>query len=343
MRPVSIAGFAQLPQVRRDTSFDEAEQVQRVTAAALADAGLQRSDVGFTCSGSNDYVMGRPFSFVSALDGLGAWPPIRESHVETDGAWALYEAWVRLQHGDVDVALVYAFGKSSLGPVSTVQTLMLDPYFLAPLGIDPLAMAALQARVMLDQGRATERDFAEAVVRSRRHSRTNKNVPAVEETTVEALLAAPWLASPLRAHDASIRTDGAAAIVLTVGGTGPRIRGISHRIDTHFPGSRDLGRCPSVEGAAAAIGLVPAHLDAAELHAPYSSQEVLLAQALQLPAGVVINPSGGALAAETPMVAGLVRIGEAAQAIRGGARQVLAHATSGPCLQHNLLCLLEAS
>ena len=145
MRPVSIAGFAQLPQVLRDTSFDEAEQVQRVTAAARADAGLQRSDVGFTCSGSNDYVMGRPFSFVSALDGLGAWPPIRESHVETDGAWALYEAWVRLQHGDVDVALVYAFGKSSLGPVATVQTLMLDPYFLAPLGIDPLSMAALQA------------------------------------------------------------------------------------------------------------------------------------------------------------------------------------------------------
>lgn len=343
MRPVSIAGFAQLPQVLRDTTRDEAEQVQQVTAAALADAGLRRSDVGFTCSGSNDYVMGRPFSFVTALDGLGAWPPIRESHVETDGAWALYEAWVRLQHGDIDVALVYAFGRSSLGPVDAVQTLMLDPYVLAPLGISPLALAALQARVLLQQGRATERDFAEVVARSHRHRRANKNVPDASEMSVEDLLAAPTIASPLRAHDASVRTDGAAAIVLTVGGPGPRIRGISHRMDAHFPGSRDLGRCASVEGAAAALGLNPGSLDAVELHAPYSSQEVLLGQALQLPVGVAVNLSGGALAAETPMVAGLVRIGEAANQVRAGARQVLAHATSGPCLQHNLLCLLEAS
>jgi hypothetical protein len=55
-----------------------------------------------------------------------------------------------------------------------------------------------------------------------------------------------------------------------------------------------------------------------------------------------VNPSGGALCAETPMVAGLLRIGEAAAAVRRGARRALGHATSGPCLQHNLLCLLEA-
>ena len=32
-----------------------------------------------------------------------------------DGAWALYEAWVKLQLGEVDTALVYGFGKSSPG------------------------------------------------------------------------------------------------------------------------------------------------------------------------------------------------------------------------------------
>jgi hypothetical protein len=30
-----------------------------------------------------------------------------------DGAWALYEAWVRLHHGDIDTALVFGSGKSS--------------------------------------------------------------------------------------------------------------------------------------------------------------------------------------------------------------------------------------
>lgn len=344
MRPVHVSGFAQLPQVLRDATHDEAEQVQLVTAAALADAGLARTDVGFTCSGSNDYVMGRPFSFVSALDGLGAWPPIRESHVEMDGAWALYEAWVRLQHGDVDVALVYAFGKSSLGNVDAVHTLMLDPYVLAPLGVGPLALAALQARVLLDRGLCTERDFAEVVLRARRHGARNGNVPRSPSTDIDALLSAPPLASPLRAHDAAVRTDGAAAIVLTVGGKGPRISGLAHRIDTHHPGSRDLAISRSATLAGEAAGLGDRPVDAAELHVPYSAQERVLTRALGLGPNVLINPSGGTLVAETPMVAGLVRIGEAANLVRtGAATRALGHATSGPCLQHNLVCVLEAT
>jgi hypothetical protein len=42
------------------------------------------------------------------------------------------------------------------------------------------------------------------------------------------------------------------------------------------------------------------------------------------------------------MVSGLLRVGEAWNAIRrGDARRALAHAQSGPCLQQNLVCLLE--
>ena len=37
------------------------------------------------------------------------------------------------------------------------------------------------------------------------------------------------------------------------------------------------------------------------------------------------------------------RLGEAARYIAGGnARRGIAHATSGPCLQQNLVCVLEA-
>src|SRR6266849_8343254 len=88
--------------------------------AAIAESGIPKADIGFVCSGSLDYLQGGPFAFVSGLDAVGAWPPIRESHVEMDSAWALYEAWVRLQHGDVDTALVYSFGKSSLGDLPIV-------------------------------------------------------------------------------------------------------------------------------------------------------------------------------------------------------------------------------
>ena len=98
----------------------------------LAQTGLKTSDIGFTCSGSTDYLAGRAFSFTMALDGVGAWPPISESHVEMDGAWALYEAWTKLLTGEADTALVYAYGKSSPGSVRDVLTRQLDPYYVAP-------------------------------------------------------------------------------------------------------------------------------------------------------------------------------------------------------------------
>lgn len=343
-RPVHIAGFAQLDHVRCDTTHDEAEMVRAATAAALADAGLSRSDVGFTCSGSDDYMMGRPFSFVMALDGVGAWPPIRESHVEMDAAWALYEAYVRLQHGDVDVALVYGFGRSSLGDLDAIGSLMMDPYTLAPLGVTPRAVDALQARALLDAGRITERQLAEIALRSRRDGNRNPRAPDADLSDVAELLAAPAVWSPLRAHDFSTRTDGAAAVVLRVGGGGPRIRGLAHRIDAHQPGTRDLTVARSAALAAEAAGAWEAPLDAAELYATATSHEVLLRDALRLGEGVALSPSGGALAAETPMVSGLVRIGEAANLIRhGGMRRTVAHAAQGAALQHNLVCVLEAT
>ena len=55
-----------------------------------------------------------------------------------------------------------------------------------------------------------------------------------------------------------------------------------------------------------------------------------------------INPSGGALAANPMMATGLVRVAEAARQItEGGRSRTLAHASSGPCLQQNLVCVLE--
>ena len=85
MRDVAIVSFSQLPSVKVIEAADEPELVQPVTSDAMKQVGLTQDDIGFTCSGSTDYLPGRPFSFVAAVDGLKAWPPIRESHVEMDG------------------------------------------------------------------------------------------------------------------------------------------------------------------------------------------------------------------------------------------------------------------
>ncbi len=345
---IAIVGFAQTPSVARADATEVQLLVPTVTEA-LERAGVDRRAIGFTCAGSCDYLTGGPFAFVANLEAAGAWPPISESHVEMDGAWALYEAWVRLQHGDIDTALVFGSGKSSPSDPVELWPQQLDPYYLAPLGLDPTSFAGLQARALIESGRATERDFAEVVARSRHNAQSNPNAQVSGDIAVDALLAEPYISAPLRRCDVPPVSDGAAAVVLARGdrarGLCERpawIRGIDHRIEAHLPGLRDLTSSASTALAARKAGYDGGPLDVAELSATYSPQELILREALGLGEGVDVNPSGGPLTANPIMAVGLVRIIEAAQRIVDGtADRALAHATAGQCLQQNLVCLLE--
>jgi acetyl-CoA acetyltransferase len=348
MRDVAIVSYANHA-VRREDQRNEVEILLPVVRAAMEPIGLKTQDMGFTVSGSSDYLAGQSFAFVSALDAVGPWPPISESHVEMDGAFALYEAWVRLQHGDIDTALVYCFGKSSPGDVARVLSLQLEPYILGPLWPDAVSLAALQARALLDSGKATEKDLARVVARSRRNAMSNPNAQLKGEYDEAGLLEEALYADPLRLHDCPGVADGAAVIVLAAGDRAREltdrpawIRGIDHRVDIQSPGSRDLTTSPSTTLAGKKAG-APANPDIAELHAPFSHQELILIEALGLDESTTsINPSGGALASNPVMVAGLARIGEAAKRIAAGeANTAVAHATSGPLLQQNLVCFLE--
>jgi len=348
MVDVAIVGYGQVPSVRC-TEITETQMVLDVTQQALRMAGIDRHDIGFTVSGSCDYLAGQAFAFVQTIEAIGAWPPISESHVEMDGAWAMYEGWTRLQEGDVDLVLVYSHGRSSPGTPWQVWPLQLDPYHLAPLGLDPWSLAALQARALLDAGVASERDFAEVVARNRANAVDNEYAQVSGKFDVDALLAEPYVRNPLRRHDLPPISDGAAAVVLASRGRAAAlaerpvwITGIDHRIDIHQPGMRDLTRSESTTRAAQAAGLADRPVQVAELSAPFSPQEVILRDALALDGSVEINPSGGALAANPVMVTGLVRVVEAARQVRERGRdRVLAHATAGQALQQNLVCILE--
>jgi len=226
----------------------------------------------------------------------------------------------------------------------------LDPYYLAPLVPDSISLAALQARALLDAGGCSERDLAEVAARSRENALDNPYAQIRKRTKVDRLLAEPYLVAPLRKHDCPPISDGACAVVLAAEPAAKRcndhpafITGIDHRVEAHALGARDLTRSRSTLLAAEHAGALAGTFDLAELHAPFTHQEIILRRALRLDAGVKVNPSGGALAANPMMVAGLARIGEAATRLsRGDGRRAIAHATSGPCLQQNLVCVLEA-
>jgi acetyl-CoA acetyltransferase len=352
---VAVIGFAQSPVVRRgEGTTTGVEMLVPIFAEVLASTGLARGDIGFWCSGSSDYLAGRAFSFVQAVDAIGAFPPVMESHVEMDAAWALYEAWVKILTGEADVALAYGFGKSSAGELRRLLALQLDPYLLAPLWPDSVSIAALQARLGIEAGIWSEKDMAEVAARSRAAAVTNPRAQLSGEVSAEELLGQPYVAEPLRAHDCAPVGDGAAVVILASGDRArelcPRpawITGFEHRIDSASLGARDLTTSPSAAEAGRAAGASGGAggrgIEIAELHAPFTHQQIILRNALGLGDAATVNPSGGVLAGNPMFAAGLARVGAAAREIMSGrAGRALGHATSGPALQQNLVCVLEA-
>ncbi|MEM7409451.1 MAG: thiolase domain-containing protein [Myxococcota bacterium] len=347
MRNVGIVSFAQSN--ARAEVRNEVEFLLPVVKEAVARSGMERTDIEFTCSGSSDFLQGQPFAFVLALDGVGAWPPIKESHVEMDGAFALYEAWVKIQTGEVDSAIIYSFGKTSPGDLAEVVALQLDPYCVTQLWPDADSVAGIQARLFLERSGKSERDLAEIAARSRRDAQDNPHAVTKGDFDVEKLLAEPYRTSPLRDHDCPTNTDGATVMVIAAEEKARElskrpvwIRGIDHRIDPPALGVRDLTSAPSAELAASKAGVGSDKVDFAELDAPYTHQELILREALGLADDLRVNPSGGSLCSRTLFSCGLNRIGDAFERIAAGdGDRAVAHATQGHCLQQNLVCVLE--
>ena len=97
------------------------------------------------------------------------------------------------------------------------------------------------------------------------------------------------------------------------------IRGIDHRIEPQALGVRDLTDVavdPHRRRRRRAWRDGP--VDVAELHAPFTHQELILRERWASATTWTINPSGGALAANPMMAAGLIRIGEVATRIHAG-------------------------
>jgi len=297
VRDVAIVSFAQSTPGLTDVEETETQLLFPVVNEALEKIGITRKDIGFTCSASCDYLAGAPFAFVQTLEATGAWPPISESHVEMDGAWALYEAWVRLQHGDIDIALAFSSGICSRADIREVLSIQLDPYYLAPLWLDPLSLGRLQA-----EAAGLE--------------------PPTEGPTYSDAAAAVILAAGDRARELVDRPAW--------------IAGIDHRSDAHYPGVRDLSTSVSARIAGEQAGVDKGPVDIAYVAAQFPHEAAILEQALGVSDahGLDTNPL---------MVSGLIQIGRAADAIiNGDASRVVGHATAGPCLQQNLVAVMEA-
>ena len=363
LRNVAVVAFAQAPIVASDEHRMATEILYPQVRRALADCGVERDAIDYQVAGSADYVDGRPFGFVAALDVLGTWPPRQDLHLEMDAAFAAYYAWIRMQAGDCDTALVCGYGKTSEGEPEHVLNLELDPYYQAPIGLTPTATAALQASAYMARTGATDRDLAGVAARNRQAGAKNPEAQLRAPASADELLRTPWVVEPLRKGYLPPIGDSAVCLVLAAEGKADAmcdrpawVHGVDQRIELQTLGARDLSRSAgarlATEKALAMAGVSSAReLDVVELTATTPAEELILREAMGLDGGgdrPAVNPSGGPLVAHPFMMTGLVRLGEAFRQLAGraegravlGARRALAHAAQGHCLQQNLVFVL---
>ena len=361
LRNVAVVAFSQAPVVARDERRIAPEILYPEVQRALAQCGVERDAIDYQVAGSSDYVDGRPFGFVAALDVMGSWPPRQDLHLEMDAAFAAHYAWIRMQAGDCDTALVCGYGKNSEGEPERVLNLELDPYYQAAIGLTPSATAALQASAFMARTGTSDRELAEVAAADRNAGARNPDALLREPTTADTLARTPWAVAPLRKGYLPPVGDSAVCVVLAAEGKAEKmcdqpawIHGVDQRVELQSLGARDIGRSAgaklAAEKALAMAGLGSARdADVVELSAATPAEELILREALGLEgSGPSLNPSGGPLCGHPIMMTGLIRLGEVFRQLSGRAgdhavpraRRAIAHAAQGHCLQHNLFFVL---
>jgi acetyl-CoA acetyltransferase len=367
LRDVAVVAFAQAPIVASDEHRTAPEMLHPQVMRALADAGVERGAIDYQIGGSSDFVDGRVFGFTQVLDVMGAWPPVEDSHLEMDAAFAAYYAWLRIQTGACDTAMVVGFGKPSEGELARVLNLQLDPFYQAAIGLDGVSTAALQASAYMARTGVGDAELAAVAARNRASGARNPDAQLRTAATAAALQATPWAVRPLRAGYLAPVGETAACLVLAAAGKAESmcdrpawIHGVDHRSEMQTLGARDLtrsaGAALATERALAMAGLRSAReVDVVELAAATPVEEMILREAMELPSALdagsdvpAVNPSGGPLAGHAIMSTGLIRLGEAFRQLAGragghavaGAERAIAHGTSGHCLQQNVVWVL---
>jgi len=363
LRNVAIVGYAQLPVVDRDHHRTATEMLYPVVVEALAQVGATRDQIDYQVSASTDYMDGRPFGFVAALDVMGSWPPRQDLHLEMDAAFAAYYAWLKIQTGEVDTAIVCGHGKTSEGEPERVLNLQLDPYYQAPLGLGPTATAALQASAYMARTGTTDADLARLAARRRAAGARNPDAQVRDAASAEALAATAWTMAPLRTGYVPPIGETATCLVLAAEEKATTfcdrpvwVQGVDHRSELQTIGARDITRSAGTKLAAeeafrmaGIAGAADAQL--AEIMATNPVEDLILCEALGIdPFGdrPVVSPSGGALCAHPIMNTGGIRLGETFRQLAGragdrtvaGATRAIAHAAQGHCLQQNVVWVL---
>lgn len=375
---IGIAGCAIHAPQRTDSRSLE-ESIYAVTRAALRDAGFKIEDVEGIVVAGNDELDGRAISVMMASGSVGGVDrdilstPSAAEHAFVLGA-------LRIASGQFANQLVVAWSPLEVDSINDALKVGTDPYWHRALPQDELATHGLQAAV-LEHAVPGVREMATAIVRKNRTQGAmaypDRPLGPVEGAFIASGKPTRW---PLTDTMVSPPAFGLVAMVLANAGDIAKhkiddvawIRGMGWATEPGFIGDRDLSQLPSLAAAcaqayeAAGIKGAATAFDLAEVADGTPYHELLAYEGLGLckretwgkhvtsgsfarGGKLPVNLSGGALSFNPVFCAGLVRIAEAANQMRGraglhqlaSARRAVAHAASGPAMHYNTVVVMD--
>jgi acetyl-CoA C-acetyltransferase len=191
------------------------ELMFEAASRAYADAGINpRTDIESFITCAEDYYEGFGIFDEFTPDQIGgALRPV--CTVSGDGLQGLASAYMQIQTGLLDVAMVEAHSKASdIVSLEGILEQGIDPIWNRPLGAHPYAYAGLEANAYLRKSRTPAKALAAVVAKNRRNGLLNPMAAygaAVDEAQAAA---SPERFAPLRALDISDPADGAVVLVV---------------------------------------------------------------------------------------------------------------------------------
>jgi len=332
------------------------ELMFEAASRAYADAGVDpRADVGSFVTCAEDYYEGFGIFDEFVPDQLGA--ALRPTcTVSGDGLQGLANAFMQIQTGLIEVAVVEAHSKISdvLTPLGIIEH-GLDPIWNKPLGFHPYVVAGLEAAAYLRATRTPTKALDAVVSKNRRNALRNPIAAYGAAVDADHVAASEARFEPLRSLDISGPADGAVVLVLASDRAARRlhanpvwIRGVGWASDSPSLETRDWAGATYARLAAgmayrlAKVRRPSTEVDFAEIDDRFSYKELQHLEALGLAksgeAGkaalrgayaadgrLPVNVSGGSLGCGNVFEAtGLHRAAEVTLQLRGdaGSRQI---------------------
>lgn len=221
---VHVAGVGMIPFTKPGRSETYSEMGEEAARRALADAGLDYTQVQQAYVG---YVYGDSTSGQAALYGLGQTgiPIINVNNNCATGSSALWLARQAVASGTVDCALALGFEQMVPGALGSVYTDRPNPMQRQESlrdelqGTDPNSPMAAQffggaGQAYVDEFGIDPAVFAEISVKARKHAANNPTAVFRDPVTVDEVLNSPKIFGPLTRLQCCPPTCGAAAAVV---------------------------------------------------------------------------------------------------------------------------------